>query len=175
MRKWYSKLFAQHDTTTHAQLDDSPPQWAPADELSRETGIISDAPVDEADCAEEFCDKNSVNPPRFLPSVDTDRIRELGCNAWDLELLPHSSTLDFGRFRGYIRDVYEDGNSKGGSKVVEVVTNEGCGDCCVVSNYPLAAGLYDIGGKEGVYYEVTVEEMGGVVAIGMSHNAVFVV
>ena len=36
-----------------------------------------------------------------------------------------------------------------------------------MSDLPLMAGLYDIHGRRGVYYEVRVNKMEGVVAIGM--------
>ena len=127
---------------------------------------MADAPEDEFERAEEFCVDNPPNAPRFLTSADVDRIRELGANAWSMKHLPPICDADIGRFKGYIKDVHSSGSAKGGPKVVEVVTEEGCGDSCVVSNYPLAAGMYDIRGKEGVYYEVTIEEMLGVVAVG---------
>jgi hypothetical protein len=37
-----------------------------------------------------------------------------------------------------------------------------------MSDLPLMAGLYDIHGRRGIYYEVRVNRMEGVVAIGTS-------
>ncbi|EJC98914.1 uncharacterized protein FOMMEDRAFT_52589, partial [Fomitiporia mediterranea MF3/22] len=135
-----------------------PPEWAPADEPSRDFGLFYDAPKHEYEAAEDFCDTHPPNPPRFLPSADVDRIREEGCKAWTL--VPPSLS----RFKGSIREVRS--NRKGQPKVIELHTEAGCGDSCVMSNYPIMAGLYDIQGKEGIYYEVTILQMEGLVAIG---------
>jgi hypothetical protein len=40
-----------------------------------------------------------------------------------------------------------------------------------MSDLPLMAGLYDIHGRRGIYYEVRVNRMEGVVAIGTFHTA----
>jgi len=47
-----------------------------------------------------------------------------------------------------------------------VRTEKGCQDTCVMSDLPIMAGLYDIHGRRGVYYEIRVNRMDGVVAIG---------
>jgi hypothetical protein len=47
-----------------------------------------------------------------------------------------------------------------------VCTQKRCRDTCIMSNLPLMAGLYDIHGRRGIYYEVRVRMMEGVIAIG---------
>lgn len=154
---WFTKHVSSKLAASSA--DEAPPAWTPAAEPSRAFGLKNEAPEDEYEAAEAFCLANPVYAPRFLPSSDVERIREEGCKAWTL--LP--PTLS--RFRGSVRDVPAGRDAKG-PKVVEVLTERGCGDTCLMSNYPLMAGLYDVQGKEGVYYEVTVLQMEGVVAIG---------
>ena len=104
-----------------------------------------------------------------------DRIRDIGCKAWTL-VPPKLS-----RFKGRVTEIRTGksggssssyaraGGEKSGPKVIEIATEKGCGDTCVFSNYPIMAGLYDIQGKEGVYYEVTILQMDGVIAIGKSN------
>lgn len=41
---------------------------------------------------------------------------------------------------------------------------------CLLSNLPVIAGLYDIKGKTGIYYEVQINRMDGFVAIGESEE-----
>jgi len=76
--------------------------------------------------------------------------------------LPSSS-----RFKGYVVS----GINKGGAGVTKVVTDGKCEDVCLFSNLPIMAGLYDIKGKQGVYYEVVVREMTGFIAIGNPSSA----
>ena len=66
------------------------------------------------------------------------------------------------RFRGHI----ESGVDKGGAGVTKVVTDKKCRDVCIFSDLPIVAGLYDTKGKQGVYYEVVIRKMGGIIAIG---------
>jgi len=60
----------------------------------------------------------------------------------------------------------EYGVDKGGPGVTKVVTDRFCGDVCIFSNLPIIAGLYDTKGKQGIYYEVVIRTMRGIVAIG---------
>ncbi|KAI5120141.1 hypothetical protein M0805_001909 [Coniferiporia weirii] len=147
---WFSKL--------RNTKEDAPPAWAPAVERSRTFGLMNEAPEDEFREAAQFCARNPPYALKLLASYDVDRIRAEGCKAWGL-VKPHLA-----RFSGTITDVQT--GAGGGSRLVEVSTRSGCGDVCIVSNYPIMAGLYDIQGKEGVYYEVTILHMGGVIAIG---------
>ena len=56
--------------------------------------------------------------------------------------------------------------TKEGAGVTRVVTGKRCRDVCIFSDLPIMAGLYDIKGKQGVYYEVIIRKMGGIIAIG---------
>jgi hypothetical protein len=67
------------------------------------------------------------------------------------------------RFTGHI----ESGIDKGGAGVTKVVTDKRCEDVCIFSDLPIMAGLYDTKGKQGVYYEVVIRKMGGIIAIGI--------
>lgn len=51
--------------------------------------------------------------------------------------------------------------------MVDVSTAADCGDTCILSSLPILGGVYDIGGKAGVYFEVTILKMKGIIAIGM--------
>ena len=159
---WFSKHFKGKGVDRHGSdpSDDAPPPaWAPAVEQSRADGLYNEAPEDEYETAEAFCRTNPVEVPRFLASYDVDRIQATGARAWGLVEPPLPT-----RFRGKVINVNPD--SKAGRKVVEVITERGCGDCCVLSNFPILGGLYDVQGKQGVYFEVTILKMDGIVAIG---------
>ena len=39
-------------------------------------------------------------------------------------------------------------------------------DTCLLSDLPILAGLYDLQGKTGVYFEVYIQKMVGIIAIG---------
>jgi hypothetical protein len=97
--------------------------------------------------------------PRILPSHVVDRINSIGCKAWGIQY-PTSP-----RFSGQIRNTDE---AKGGPAVVTITTSEECKDTSLLSDLPILAGLYDIHGKQGVYYEVLIQRMGGFIAIGTS-------
>ena len=68
------------------------------------------------------------------------------------------------RFKGRVKS-----GAGSGAGMTKVVTDEGCKDVCLFSDLPIMAGLYDIKKKRGVYYEVVIREMGGIVAIGNCH------
>ncbi|KAF8804414.1 hypothetical protein BYT27DRAFT_7225186 [Phlegmacium glaucopus] len=126
----------------------SPPQWAPAPEQPHEFGKWNDAPGHEYDTAEDFCNRYPLDPPKLLSSHIIDRIDQVGCRAWGIEV------PDTPRFVG------------GLPGVINVQTQSGCKDVCLLSDLPIMAGLYDIQGKSGVYYEVHIEMMDGIIAIG---------
>lgn len=155
---WLSRHLKGKNVDRTPADDSLPPEWTPAAEESRKDGLYNEAPEDEFEEAERFCEANPVDPPRFLASYDVDHIRASGARAWGL--VQPSLT----RFRGKVLNV--DAERKGGKKVVEVITERGCGDTCVLSNFPILGGVYDIQGKEGVYFEVTMLKMEGIVAIG---------
>lgn len=133
-----------------------PPQWTPAIEASYEDGKYSDATFEEHEAAELFCRNNAVEGPKLLPSELVDELGRGGCRLWRM-LRPVSD-----RFQGYINH----GDSEKGTGVTKVITNEACGDVCIFSNLPIMAGQYDIKGKQGIYYEVVIKKMGGIIAIG---------
>jgi hypothetical protein len=137
--------------------DPTPPQWTPAIEKSYELGKYQNASFDEYKEAELFCARHSVEQPRLLPSDLVERLSLEGCKPWGMQL-PTSP-----RFTGHI----ESGIDKGGAGVTKVVTDKRCEDVCIFSDLPIMAGLYDTKGKQGVYYEVVIRKMGGIIAIGI--------
>ena len=153
-----STLF--HPRRRPAEERRSPPAWNPAPETSHRFGLFDEASDDDWERAEVFCKTHRTTPPKLLASNVIDRIRLLGCAAWDLE-----RTTD-ARFIGHIG---RSDRSRGG--IWKVRTEKRCQDSCVMSDLPLMAGLYDIHGRRGVYYEVLVNRMDGVVAVGtFPHN-----
>ncbi|PPQ90262.1 hypothetical protein CVT25_013087 [Psilocybe cyanescens] len=138
-------------------LSDAPPEWAPAPGNTHYYGKINEAPGKEYDDAERFCEVVPLNPPRLLPSDAVDKINQFGCVAWGIEI-PTSP-----RFVGII---LSPNDSKNVSKVVTVQTGRECKDVCIFSSMPIMAGLYGIQGKTGVYYEICINRMDGIIAIG---------
>ncbi|CDO69865.1 hypothetical protein BN946_scf184884.g24 [Trametes cinnabarina] len=136
----------------------APPEWKPAPEASHTLGLYADAPDDEYEAAEQFCRQHPAEPPKLLPSHVVERIDALGCQAWGFEIPPTP------RFRGSIHNVGGDGKS--GLGVVKIATEKACLDICILSDLPILAGLYDVQGKLGVYYEVKILRMDGLVAVG---------
>lgn len=136
--------------------NEAPPQWAPAPEISHRYGLWNEAPEDEFDAAEEFCAEYPPYPSRLIPSHAVDRINAEGCKAWGIEL-PISP-----RFAGYVQNP-----EKSGPNVIKVETRPACRDVSLLSDLPLMAGLYDIQGKSGVYYEILIHRMDGIIAVGM--------
>ncbi|TFK24895.1 endosome protein [Coprinopsis marcescibilis] len=139
--------------------DAAPPAWAPAPEAVHQFGKFNEATDDEYQRAEDFCNEFPPNAPRMLPSVAVDYITEVGCKAWTIEN-PNTA-----RFSGRIDNP---GETKGSLGVVRVQTDANCKDTCLLSTLPLLAGLYDVHGKTGVYYEITIHRMDGFIAIGTS-------
>lgn len=167
----------RHKPAEYEAGSSAPPQWVPAPEpsvspypfpsltlahlsLQHKWGKWNEAPEEEFDAAVEFCREYPVQPPRLLPSEAVDRINEVGCRAWGIDY-PASP-----RFAGHILS-----DSKGGPAVVTIQTQPECKDVSLLSNLPIIAGLYDIQGKEGVYYEILINRMDGIIAIGMLHCA----
>lgn len=143
----------------------APPAWAPAPEVSHQYGKWNEAPEDEYQAAEDFCVQYPPNPPRLLPSAAVDYINATGAKAWGLEqpVTP--------RFLGVITNPSNNFNpdsksSHNAAPVVRVSTASGTKDTCLLSTLPLLAGLYDVHGKQGIYYEVKVLKMRGFIALG---------
>lgn len=147
--------------TSYRPSGPAPPQWAPAPERSHTLGLYNEAEVDDFERAEEFCRAHPPNLPRLLASDTIERIASQHGAIWCLEW-PNSS-----RFVGRVESDFKGTNSVSNSKVI---TDERCKDVCLLSNLPLMAGLYDVSRKtKGVYYEVQVNRMDGVIAIGTSN------
>ncbi|KAF5386346.1 hypothetical protein D9757_006686 [Collybiopsis confluens] len=146
----------------------APPGWTPAPEISHTHGQYEDAPDNEYQDGISFCLKYSLHRPALLPSYITDQIQSQGARAWGLED-PHtsrSSSTQYSpysnryrnRFSGKVQNISKDSKS-GDPNVVRVTTTEKCKDFCILSDLPIAAGLYDTFGRKGVYFEVMIHEM----------------
>ena len=136
-----------------------PPRWKPSSERSHKLGLLNEASDYDYERAKAFCKSHRPNPPKLLPSNVIDSIRLLGCAAWGLEYPTNS------RFAGQIERSDQTKSGSGGG-TWKVRTEKGCQDTCIMSDLPVMAGLYDIHGRRGVYYEIRVNRMDGVVAIG---------
>ncbi|TFK37681.1 hypothetical protein BDQ12DRAFT_152393 [Crucibulum laeve] len=157
----------------------APPEWAPAPEVSvrpfslhtpskhslttplppqHQFGKYNEAPEQEYQDAERFCQQYPPNAPRLLPSAAVDAINNVGCRAWGIEI-PITP-----RFQGTIQNLHDSKKSDDG--VVHIQTYAGCKDVCLLSDLPILAGLYDIHGKTGVYFEVAIHKMDGIIAVG---------
>lgn len=136
---------------------EAPPNWTPAPEQSHDLGLLNEATDEEFISGEAFCAQHPVEAPRLLPSEDVDRIETDGGKAWTLEWPPSP------RFVGRV----DAGGEKGAAAVTTVTTAGNCGDVCLLSTLPIMGGLYETQGKSGIYYEVCIRSMKGIIAIGM--------
>jgi hypothetical protein len=132
-----------------------PPSWTPAPEIPHQRGLLSNASAKEWEEAKIFCRTFPPEPARFLSPAVLDKINAEGCGAWSLET-PNSS-----RFKGRIVRAAQDG-----SALVHVVTLPGCKDTSLLSDLPIVAGLYGNQGKMGIYYEIKILRMNGIIAVG---------
>ena len=160
MHNLLDKLLDKGKAKESQHPDAPPPQWTPAAEQSHTYGKYKDAPFDEYREAERFCTRHPVEQPKLLPSDVVERLSQEGCKPWGMRL-PSSP-----RFKGRV----ESGTDKGGAGVTKVVTDRKCKDVCIFSDLPILAGLYDTKGKQGIYYEVVIREMGRNIAIGNSSS-----
>lgn len=119
-------------------------------------GKWNEAPEEEYEAAEAFCSEYPLQPPHLLPSAAIDAINKTGCQAWGIE----QPTTP--RFAGSVMNP----RNKKGTIVSTIRTDSKCKDTCLLSDLPLMAGLYDIQGKTGVYYEVKINKMDGIIAVG---------
>ena len=149
--------FKSKRTDLKYRPSDAPPEWTPAPEHTHTLGLYSEATENDYESAEQFCNTYPVEGAKLLPSYVVDRINSEGCKAWKLQW-PAT------RFVGEIKDSGE----KGGDSTILVKTKKECKDVCILSDLPLMAGRYDIQGKLGVYYEVKIHKMKGIIAIGES-------
>lgn len=163
---WFKQKIAQFRHSGDPQLSaDAPPAWTPTVGESLQDGLLSDAPEAEFEDAEKFCRAHPAQPPTLLASTDVEAIKQEGCSAWEIAQpsreLTHPSHGS--RFQGQVEVLH---SQLAVTKVTRVITTKNCGDVCLMSNWPIIAGLYDIGDKTGVYYEVTVVKMKGTIAVG---------
>lgn len=155
---WLSKHIHSHRDNDR-DSDTLPPAWAPATEESRTWGLVNEATEEDFEAAKRFCARHPTESPKYLASHEVERIYITeGYKVWGL-VAPNIP-----RFKGSIKDLCS--NTGRGPKVIEVATSSDCGDSCILSNFPILGGLYDIGGKNGVYFEVTILQMNGTIAIG---------
>ena len=155
MQHLFDKLFDKGKAKESHPPDAPPPRWTPAVEESHERGKYEDTTFDEYEQAERFCALHKVDRPRLLPQEVVERLSLEGCKPWGMRI-PTSP-----RFDGSVES-----GTKEGAGVTRVVTGKRCRDVCIFSDLPIMAGLYDIKGKQGVYYEVIIRKMGGIIAIG---------
>lgn len=98
----------------------------------------------------------NAGEPKPLPKEMVKRLPQEGPKLWKL----NEPLNDL--FKGKI----ESGTNESLGGVTRVVTDATCEDSCLWSNLPIMAGLYDTGKKEGVYFEVKINDMKGVIGIG---------
>ncbi|KAI0056576.1 hypothetical protein BV25DRAFT_1832122 [Artomyces pyxidatus] len=146
---------------SHASSSRSnPPAWAPAPERSHTLGLYNEASDDNYRRAEAFCAHNPLQPPGLLPSDVVERIQAEGSGAWGIQW-PSPAMAHTVDIQGDVK-----GDPARSTGAWRVRSKANCTDLCLLSSLPIAAGLYDIRGKQGVYYEVRVNRMDGVIAIG---------
>lgn len=144
-----------------------PPPWTSAAEQSYEYGRFNEALQQDCNKADVFCARNAVEPSRLLPTTDVDRITAEGTNAWGLEFYITDPTfMQRQTFHGSIANQSKLPSGTGVGTKVE--TTRECKDCCLISNFPFISGLYHrtLGHDKGVYFEVTIHKMNGVIALG---------
>ena len=129
-------------------------------EPSNTYGRYDEATFEEYQEAEVFCARHPVERPKLLPSDTVERLSQEGCKAWGMRS-PSSPW-----FKGWV----DPRNEREGAGVTKVITERKCKDVCIFSDLPIIAGLYDAVGKRGIYYEVVIRKMGGIIAIGNSSS-----
>lgn len=136
----------------------APPAWTAAPEVSHTDGLYNEATTEDYEGGKAFCARFPLEPPRFIASAAVESIAEHGCGAWGL-VGPQTS-----HFVGSIAR----NDAHGLAGAWRIVTGRQCRDTCVLSDLPIIGGMYEVpAGKRGVYYEVTVHAMNGVIALGM--------
>ncbi len=139
-----------------------PPTYEALQQPSHTFGLYNEANDDDFEWAKEWMESVGeipADPQRFHPNVERD-IASYGCKLYRLVQPPREGALE-DRFQGHV--VLPPQCAYGTS---EVVTKRGCKDVCLLSNFPLHFGMYDRSELRGVYYEITVEKMKGVIALG---------
>ncbi|KAF9028529.1 hypothetical protein BDP27DRAFT_1327300 [Rhodocollybia butyracea] len=115
-------------------------------------GQFNEASDQEYQDGRSFCLEYPLLPPSLVPSHIIDRIKSDGAKAWGLATPPASHY----RFSGSVENIIPDSK---GQDIVHVSTTRLCKDYCLVSNLPIAVGMYDTFGRDGVYFEIVIQEM----------------
>lgn len=159
-----------HKQRTH-RPPSPPPAWTSAPEQSHAYGRFNEASEQDCARADAFCLRHAVEPSRLLPSSDIDRIASEGSNAWGLEF--HLTDPSFSQRHTFHGTIHNQSKLHNGSGIVtKVETTRECNDCCLISNLPLIGGLYyrPPTRSQGVYFELTILKMHGVIAIGQTYS-----
>ncbi|KAG9316011.1 hypothetical protein JVU11DRAFT_3672 [Chiua virens] len=149
-------------------MQNQPPAWTSAPELSRVYGRFNEASEEDCDRGDAFCAQNAIEHSRLLPSSDIDGITEQGCNAWSLEF--HITDPTFRQRRTFDGTIRNQSKTYDGTGIItKVETTKECNDCYLISNLPFVGGLYyrPQAHDRGVYFELTIQKMRGVIAIGL--------
>ncbi|KAJ4474896.1 hypothetical protein J3R30DRAFT_3658833 [Lentinula aciculospora] len=133
------------------QPDIEPPEWAPALETSHTHGQYNEATDQEYHDGVSYCLEHPLYPASLVSSREVDRIKFQGAKTWGLDI-----PQDQCRFLGRVDNIPLDSK---GQNVIHVTTENFTKDYCLLSNLPIAAGLYDTSGREGVYYEAIIHQM----------------
>ncbi|KIJ17574.1 hypothetical protein PAXINDRAFT_9518 [Paxillus involutus ATCC 200175] len=141
-----------------------PPEWTSAPQQSHVYGRFNEASEEDCDRADAFCSLNGIESARLLPSSDIECITVQRCTAWELEF--QQTDLSFRQRQTFDGKIDNLSKNDARGATIKVETTKECKDCCVISNLPLIAGLYYRPSDGGVYYELTIQKMNGVIALG---------
>lgn len=95
--------------------------------------------------------------PRLLPSRAVEDLNSYGSKVW---------SIDKPTTPRFVGEITGGGYETKSNAPITIRTGDACKSVALLSNLPLMAGLYDIQGKTGVYYEICVKSMTGIVSIG---------
>jgi hypothetical protein len=158
---WFKHRNHGSGHASHQISPGSPPEWTPAVEQSNTYGLFNEASDESHEKAQEFCERNPVEPSALLSSHTLSDIANNGCLEWRIQVNNPS---------------YISVNLYGKGGLSQIRSRAGCPDTCLLSNLPIVAGQYHFPSDGGVYYEITVHKMtdptkGGTIAIGTNISA----
>ncbi|TFY78143.1 hypothetical protein EWM64_g5869 [Hericium alpestre] len=141
--------------------DAPPPEWAAAPERSHTYGLVNEASEDDWEWAERFCKAYPMKAPGLLNSDVLERIKgPEGCGPWTMQFWSHTTDRFIGKIETDVKGI-------GVAGATRVRTEKGCKDCSILSNLPIVAGMYAVPPTaKGAYFEVRINKMKGVIAIG---------
>ncbi|KZT09168.1 uncharacterized protein LAESUDRAFT_647340 [Laetiporus sulphureus 93-53] len=122
--------------------------------------------------ATKFCSEHPVDEPNDYEGAYSGTIHRQGTGAWCLQYRfdYFDGTVDHREDDqpGENDEACESGDSdeSDAAGVIRVNTTDNCKQCCLMSDLPFIAGKYGIQKSAGVYYEVKIKEMGGIIALG---------